>query len=251
MENAMKPISPDHDTKQSIIEDLLKDLPSETAVEVDLPSENRVYSLPDPAKMVTLRPMTFEDEKALVSASKNQDPINLIIERCTTNLHIGELLPMDKLYLIMKLREISYGDDYNTLLICPHCKAENPLSVKLSELNVNPVPDDFSDPVEVKLPGLKKVAKVRLPRLKDEKYMKTTEEALSNIWRFVIQIDEYTDKQIISEVLKKLPIKDMRTILKAMKTDYGVETKVRFDCDHCHTQSVVELPIDANFFDAN
>ena len=143
----------------------------------------------------------------------------------------------------MKLREISYGDDYNTLLVCPNCKEENPLTVRLSELNINPVPDDFCDPVEITLPALNKTAKVRLPRLKDEKYMKTTEESLSNIWRFVAQIDQYSDAQIISEVLKKLPIKDMRIILKAMKTDYGVETKIKFDCKKCDTQSVVELPI--------
>jgi hypothetical protein len=247
----MKPIAPDHSSKQSIIEELLKDLPPETAVEVDLPSENRVYDLPDPGGLVTLRPMNFEDEKSLVSNVKNQDPINMILSRCCTNLNIGELLPMDKLFLIMKLREISYGDDYNTLLICPSCKSENPTVIHLSELTVNPVPDDFTDPIEITLPAINKTAKISLPRLKDEKYMRTTEEALDNIWRFVAQIEEYTDKQIIVEVLKKLPIKDMRIILNAMKTDYGVETKVKFDCTSCQTQSVVELPIDANFFDVS
>jgi len=247
----MKPISPDHDSKQQIIEELLKGLPPEVAVEVSLPSEGRVYSLPDPTAMITIRPMTFEDEKSLVSASKGQDPINIILDRCCSNLNISELLPMDKLYLIMKLREISYGDDYNTLLVCPSCKEENPTTVHLSELNVNPVPDDFSDPVDVELPSLGKVAKVRLPRLRDEKYMKTTEAALANIWRFVPQIDQYADTQIVSAVLKKLPIKDMRLILKAMKTEYGVETKIKFNCTSCDTQSVVELPIDSNFFDVN
>ena len=78
---------------------------------------------------------------------------------------------MDKLYLIMKLREISYGDDYNTLLVCSHCKAENPTTVKLSHLNVNPVPDDFVDPVTVTAAYLKKEVKIRLPRVSDEKIM--------------------------------------------------------------------------------
>lgn len=247
----MKPISPDQSNKQDIIEDLLKNLPTETAVEVNLPSENRVYTLPDPAALTTMRPMTFEDEKALVSAGQGQDPINIILGRCCTNLNVAELLPMDKLYLIMKLREISYGDEYNTLLVCPSCREENPTTIKLSQLNINPVPDDFCDPIDVFLPTLNKTAKVRLPRLKDEKYMQTTEESLSNIWRFVSQIAEYGDKHIVSEVLKKLPIKDMRVILKAMKTEYGVETKVKFDCKKCKVQSVVELPINANFFDVN
>tara|TARA_R110002051_G_scaffold167858_2_gene238553 strand:- start:29198 stop:29941 length:744 start_codon:yes stop_codon:yes gene_type:complete len=247
----MKPIAPDQANKQTIIDELLKNLPPETSVEVSLPSENRVYSLPDPLALVTLRPMTFEDEKSLISSPKGQDPINIILNRCCSNINIGELLPMDKLYLIMKLREISYGDDYHTNLICPSCKEENPTVIRLSQLNVNPVPDNFQDPTEVALPSIKKKAKVRLPRLSDEKYMKTTEESLSNIWRFVTEIAGHTDKHIIASVLEKLPIKDMRIILKAMKTDFGVDTKVKFNCAGCSTQSVVELPIDSNFFDVN
>ena len=227
----MKPIAPDQANKQTIIDELLKNLPPETSVEVSLPSENRVYSLPDPLALVTLRPMTFEDEKSLISSPKGQDPINIILNRCCSN--------------------ISIGDDYHTNLICPSCKEENPTVIRLSQLNVNPVPDNFQDPTEVALPSIKKKAKVRLPRLSDEKYMKTTEESLSNIWRFVTEIAGHTDKHIIASVLEKLPIKDMRIILKAMKTDFGVDTKVKFDCAGCSTQSVVELPIDSNFFDVN
>jgi len=151
----------------------------------------------------------------------------------------------------MKLREISYGDDYDTLLICQHCKAENPSTVKLSELNVNPVPDDFVDPVEFTLPSIQKTAKVRLPRVRDEKVLSNSETALDQIWRFVEEVDGHTDKSIISAVLNKLPIKDMRTIMNAMKTEFGIDTKVKFKCKDCKEVSVIELPIDANFFDVS
>ena len=122
--------------KEAVINDILKELPTNTAVEVELPSECRVYDLEDPGAPITIRPMTFEDEKALVSAGKNEDPVNLTLQRCTTNIKIPDLLAMDKFYLIMKLREISYGDDYNTMLVCSHCKAENPTTIRLSHLNV-------------------------------------------------------------------------------------------------------------------
>ena len=237
--------------KQEVIEDLLKDLPSDTAIELELPSENRVYALEDPGAPITLRPMTFEDEKALVSAKKTEDPVNMILQRCATNVKIPDLLSMDKLYMIMKLREISYGDDYNTLLVCTHCKAENPTTVKLSTLNINPVPDDFADPVTVMLPTLKKEAKVRLPRVRDERMMSDTETALDQLWRFVVELAGHTDKSIIAPVIDKLPLKDVRTILNAIKSDYGVDTKVKFQCNECGGVSIVDLPIDANFFDVN
>jgi len=237
--------------KQNIIDDLLKELPTNTAVEVDLPSECRVYELEDPDMPVTIRPMTFEDEKNIVSAKKEQDPVNLVLQRCVTNVKILELLPMDKLFLIMKLREISYGDDYNTLLICQECKAENPTTVKLSQLNVNPVPDDFEDPITITLPQLAKDIKVRQPRVRDEKIFADPTTALDQLWRFVVEIDGHTDKSIISAVIDKLPLKDVRTLLNAIKSDYGVDTKIKFACTDCGGVSVVDLPIDANFFDVS
>lgn len=239
------------DTKNQIIEDILKDMPSNAAIEVSLPSENKLYSLPDPGSPITMRPMTFEDEKNLISAKKGQDPINIILTRCVDNVSIGELLPMDKLYLIMKLREISYGDDYKSLLLCKHCSAENPTTIYLSKLNVNPVPDDFSDPIEVLLPAINKVAKIRLPRVRDEAVLADTEKALDQIWRFVAEIDGHKDKSIIAPVIAKLPIVDMRTIMKAMKTDYGVDTNVKFQCKECKEVQVIDLPIDAGFFDVS
>jgi hypothetical protein len=237
--------------KQKIIEDLLKEVPSDTALEVQLPSECRAYTLEDEDMPITVRPMTFEDEKAIVGAKKNDDPVNLVLQRCVTNIKVMDLLPMDKLYLIMKLREISYGDDYNTLLLCQECKAENPTTVKLSELNVNPVPDDFEDPITFTLPIAKKEIKVRQPRVKDERLFMDTEQALDQLWRFVTEIEGHTDKSIISAVMDKLPLKDVRTILNAIKSEYGVDTKIKFICKDCGGVSVVDLPIDANFFDVN
>tara|TARA_R110000744_G_scaffold367433_3_gene476923 strand:- start:668 stop:1414 length:747 start_codon:yes stop_codon:yes gene_type:complete len=237
--------------KEKIVEDILKDLPIDSSLEVELPSENKVYTLEDPGAPITLRPMTFEDEKQIINAKKDQDPVNIILQRCTTNINISELLSIDKLYLIMKLREISYGDDYNTLMICSNCNTENPLTVKLSQLNVNPVPDDFTDPVEVTLPTINKLCKVSLPRVRDEKLLTNVSKTLDEIWRFIKEIDGQTDKSIISAVVNKLPIRDMKTILNAMKTEFGVDTKIKFGCNNCKEVSVIDLPIDANFFDVS
>ena len=241
----------DEAAKQKIIEDLLKEVPTDTALEVQLPSECRVYKLEDEDMPITVRPMTFADEKAIVGAKKSDDPVNLVLQRCVTNIKVMDLLPMDKLYLIMKLREISYGDDYKTLLLCQECKAENPTTVKLSELNVNPVPDDFEDPITFTLPIAQKEIKVRQPRVRDEKLFLDTEQALDQLWRFVTEIEGYTDKSIISAVMDKLPLKDVRTILNAIKSEYGVDTKIKFACKDCGGVSIVDLPIDANFFDVS
>jgi len=247
----LEPTPSQVDAKQQIVDEILTDLPSQAAVEVNLPSENKVYTLEDPSSPVTLRPMTFEDEKNILGTNKNQDPVNIILQQCTTNINISQLLTIDKLYLLMKLREISYGDDYNVLLLCTHCRAENPTVIKLSQLKIIPVPEDFTDPVTITLPSINKEAKVSLPRVKDEKLFADPKEAYSQLWRFVVEIDGHRDKTVVGEVLKKLPIKDTRVILNAMKTNFGIETRIKFACNTCKEASVVDLPIDANFFDAS
>jgi len=200
---------------------------------------------------ITVRPMTFDDEKAIVSAKKDDDPVNIVLQRCVTNIKVMDLLPMDKLYLIMKLREISYGDDYNTLLVCQTCKAENPTTVKLSTLNVNPVPDDFEEPIIIELKSIKKTAKLRLPRVRDERFTSDTSQALDQLWRFVMEIDGHADKSIISAVIDKLPLRDVRHILNALQTEFGLDTKIKFQCKECGGVSILELPITANFFDVS
>jgi len=233
-------------SKEDIINDILSDIPTSTTVQVDLPSECKAYNI-DPSDIITLRPMTFDDEKSLVGSS-GEDPVNLLLEKCLTEIKVMDLLPMDKLYLIMKLREISYGDEYETVLICDHCKAENPTTVKLSTLNVNPVPDEFTDPITVFLPTIKREAKVKMPRVRDEKFLSDTETSLNQIWRFVQEIDGHTDKSIVAAVVDKLPLVDIKTILKAFDTDYGLDTKVKLQCGSCGGVSIIDLPITSNFF---
>lgn len=240
------------ENRQDIIEDLLKDLQVTDSVQVTLPSENRGYSFLENEEPVSLRPLTYEDEKALVSSSKaGNDAISTLISRCVDGVIVEELYDFDKLFLLLKLREISYGDDYKSLIICPLCKAENPVTVLLSELSVNPVPDDFSDPCEVFLKGIKKTIRLRYPRTKDEKFLADSEKTYDNLWRFVVDIEGVTDKVIITEVLKRLPLIDHKTILNSLKLPYGVETKVNFQCSKCGGGSVINLPINENFFNVS
>jgi hypothetical protein len=228
-------------SKEDIIADILKDVPSDTTIEVDLPSECKAYNM-EGSELLTLRPMTFDDERSLIGSTEG-DPVNMLLEKCFKGVKGLDLLPMDKLYLIMKLREISYGDIYETLLICRHCSAENPTKVKLSELNVNPVPDDFQDPVPVHLPVIKKDIKIKMPRVRDE-----NTDIYENLWRFVTEVDGHTDKSIIAPVVKNLPLVDVKTIIKALSTDYGLDTNVKLKCSKCGGVSVIDLPIDSNFF---
>ena len=237
--------------KQEVIDSILENLPTEVETPVSMPSKCKFYTLPDPASPVSVRPMTFEDEKAIATIKKadKTDPINYLLSKCVNNLNISDLLLMDKLYLLYKIREVSYGSDYKSIITCPKCFSDSEVNIDISKLLLNEVPDDLSDPRKVRLPTLKKEITLRFPRLKDEKYLNFLENKNIQLWRFIEDIDGHTDKQVISKVIEKLPIKDMHVIISELtKPEYGLDSKINFICGDCEGETVVDIPIGENFF---
>jgi len=236
---------------QEVIDNILENLPTEVETEVILPSKCKFYSLPDPASNVSVRPMTFEDEKAIASLkkSKEMNPINYLLSRCVNNLNINELLLMDKLYLLYKIREVSYGPDYKATIVCPKCASESEVNIDISKLLLNEVPDDLSDPRKITLPVIKKEITIRFPRLREEKYINFLENKNVQFWRFIEDIDGHRDKKIISKVIEKLPLVDIHAIINELtRPEYGFDSRINFICGDCEAESVIEIPIGENFF---
>ena len=145
------------DQRDSRLEQLFGELPAETDIIVRLPSEGRFYTNKSPE--VTITSIKFEDEKSLASSAKNNiNPVNLILSKCVKGIDINSLLLMDKIFLLLKIREISYGSEYPAEITCPHCTAKSEIKINLSELLVNEIPQDVVDPREITLPKLKKSA---------------------------------------------------------------------------------------------
>tara|TARA_R110002051_G_scaffold285547_1_gene347830 strand:+ start:285 stop:1043 length:759 start_codon:yes stop_codon:yes gene_type:complete len=250
--NENTPINgPSDNMTQEAVDSILENLPTELETEVNLPSRCRFYTLPDPASPVSVRPMTFEDEKAIATIKKSDrmDPINYLLSKCVNNINISELLLMDKLFLLYKLREVSYGPFYKVGLTCPKCASNSEVNIDISKLLINEVPDDLTDPRTIHLPTLKKDAIVRFPRLVDEKYLNILETKKVQFWRFVKDIAGHTDKKVISKVIDKLPLTDMHLLIeKLTMPEYGLDSKINYVCGDCEGESVIELPIGDNFF---
>lgn len=241
-------IPQNQEKKQEIIDKLLENLPISTEIPIELPSKNKLDYVRDSSKPIAIRAITFEDEKALASVKGRGDILSILLSRCVSNINLAEILPSDRLYLLLKLREISYSDDYNFEVNCQYCSSENKGSVKLSELSVKYAPDDFSEVTEVFLSGLKKKVKVKILKVKDEAYCKDSLEIISNLWRFVEEIDNITDKSVISEVIQKLPSKDIKKIVSCLNPAIGVDTTIGFECASCKKLNTISLPITSDFF---
>tara|TARA_R110000824_G_scaffold16054_6_gene66990 strand:+ start:954 stop:1703 length:750 start_codon:yes stop_codon:yes gene_type:complete len=234
------------------VAELLSNLPTETATQVLTPSRGLPYFGKE--RKLSVRPMTFADEKAIVSTKRNArvDSASLLISRCVEGVEVSDLLIVDKLFLLLKIRELSYGDDYKAQAICTRCAAQNTLNIQLSELTCI-----FADPEEnlssrkITLPGIKKDAVVMTTTILDEEYLKE-DNILSNIWRFVHSIGGNETKAVIAKVVEKLPISDVHTLLKEINLlNYGIQTEVTFDCEGCSNPNIISLPINENFFSVN
>ena len=56
------------------------------------------------------------------------------------------------------------------------------------------------------------------------------------------------NRQVIAEVIKRLPVPVIAKILEAMTVEYGIVSKVKFVCAGCRFSDIVEMPFNEDFF---
>ena len=229
-------------TVDEMVDDILADVPYNAQNTVTLPSGG----------VATLRPITFEEEKQILSLSKKGvDPSQVLIENCVSDIDKSDILLVDKIYILFKLRELSFGSVYKFVVGCPSCHQENRISVDLNDMPVVSL-EDMGREVEIQLPMCKKPAKVKLASMSDEVYMSDPELLMDNLWRFIISINDVENDMVIQRVIKKLPAGDINTIMSTVMCEgYGLTTEIRVLCSHCGHDSVMELPLNKNFFSAS
>lgn len=226
-------------SSDEIVDSLLSDLPFNVTQEVTLPS----------GKVAKIKPITFEEEKAMISMSKKGgDATNILISKCVSDIEMHDILLVDKIYLLFKLRELSFGSNYRFTVGCPGCKRENNITVDLNNLDVNTL-EEADGLQEVVLPMSNKKCVVRLASLADEQYTSQSEIMMDNLWRFVESFEGHKASNVIQKVLRRLPAGDINKIISVASCEgYGIATEVRVVCSHCGHDSVMDLPLNKNFF---
>lgn len=231
-----------------IVEGILANLPSVEYTEVKLPSlASKVYGIDGDS--IHLRPITFEDEKAMLSLKDNKQSVNLLISRCMLeDIDPKHLLVPDKHLILMNLRAISMGKEYDASIKCSKCGEVS--EVKLDILNTFPC--KFADtPIEktvkVKLPVLGKTVEIK--RGGANELEKPLPELLEGLWRFVLSIDGQTNAKVRNQVISKLPRKDIHFILSQVTcSDIGLDPRFVFSCSFCQHEELTSFEIGADFF---
>ena len=250
--------SPPHNAKdaRTDIKDALDSLLSKVKdkfnwIPIELPGAGLLGS---PA-VVNIRPFNFEDEKNLRNIKKISDGtlvVQKLIENCVEDLDYSTLSLIDKNYILFKLREVSYGDDYKVEVTCGQCSEVNALSILFSELPVVYATTELLADLKVTLPDSEVVVSYKLPTVGEESLLADTTSLVDHLWRFIKDINGHTERMVIQGFLPKTTARDVATLREEVfNSSIGLQTQVGYVCNNCNADSVIELPITESFFNVN
>lgn len=252
------------------LKDLLEGLKQNTSIyeEVVLPSKGRFYDGENgPADGVLhIRPMTGEEEQILATPRfvRKGQALNMIFSRCIKeNFKPDNFLTVDRTYLLIYLRGISYSPLYDVEIKCPECEKKFSTEVDLNSLVVESCPDEYGPVLEDVLPSSKYKFRYRLSQGKDENDIQDhRDRRIKNfgdssaddtlIYRTALLLEDIeglTDKKDLQVLIKNLPISDVSYLRNCVnEPPFGVDTNVEMVCPSCLQEFDVDLPLEANFF---
>jgi hypothetical protein len=189
----------------------------------------------------------------------------MIFKNCIReNVKVEKMLSVDRYYLLVFLRGISYTSQYDVTVRCPECESKIEWSVDLdNDISVNYCEDDFGmDNLKDELPATKFKFSYHYATGQDEKMVeqyvnrKNKKDNENNedtfLYRSSVLINEIegmSDKNDIMTLLRRLPTMDS-TYLRNVLTDppFGLNSKIQIECDTCFEKFEVEMPQGASFF---
>jgi hypothetical protein len=245
---------------------------------VELPSHGYLYkNITDDEDVVKkggvrIRPMTVNEEKILATTRlvKSGQALDMVFQNCIkSRIDPSKMLSSDRVFLMLWLRAISYGNIYKFQMTCtnPACSKRFEYSVDLSQHPIKEMKEGVSEPIEVELPKSKYHVFFRLPRGIDEvemvkisnqpkKMNDTDDTVVKRLRSTIIKITDQDGKELPEEYfepfIESLVAMDASTWRnKIESSDAGIEDITGIICPHCETEFDSPIPITENFFRAD
>ena len=207
---------------------------------------------------IELKEMTGAEEELLTNQRliRSGDAINQVLRNCI--IRIGEkteptvndvldLLSGDRLFALVRLRQISLGDEVELELSCPisACRMTNYLTANLEELKVTPYTEQRE--FDFALPGSKKI--VRFGYLDGHKEKRLAALREPNITSaMLIRIIDIDGKPPSKKILAEMSMRDRGALREEMaRVDAGIDTTVEVECDGCGTRIRTRLEAEPAF----
>lgn len=249
---------------------LLETLRSQSNIyeEIELPSMGRFYDGTDGPTdgKLHIRAMTGEEEQILATPRfvRKGQAINMIFSRCIReNFKPENLLSVDRTFILIYLRGISYGSEYEVEVKDPESDRKFSTVIDLDALPKDSCPLDYGPHLEDVLPKTALKFTYRLSRGKDENELQeyrerrlkqfgdaaTDDTLIFRSAQLVESIANITNKTEIQVLLKNLPIQDLSYLRSVVnEPPFGVDTRVTIVSPLTSEEFEIDLPLEAAFF---
>lgn len=224
-----------------------------------------------PGGELTQRCMMVADQKFLSGSNQSaSSALHQLIQRTTTapeGFDVSNLTLYDTLFLLFKLRILSYGDTYKFRTRCPECGQKIDVTLNLSELPVETLEEGFADDLVVTLPHRKDKVYTKLLTNRDHEDIakevkrrkrRSPEDESEYILRIVASIEKIQlakDKSVlthpidIERYVSNLTDLDASAIIATRdKVVYGITPVVEYTCPECREDIDVSVQFSSDFF---
>ena len=233
--------------------------------EVTLPSSGQFYDGRIPDGLVSIEPMGTREEKLFSTGASGGAVINRLFDSCVTvSIPHLDLVLGDRLFLLLQIRAISYGDEYTFPFRCSECRTKSWGSISIPKIPIR-IPKEGSTSVfSVQLPILGNTLEMRLLTGKDEEsienYSKQFKRRRKNvgdveyIYRLARRFESIDGNTIgIKEAMQfveKLKGKDSLYLRDEIDDhDVGPELDVEPECGECgYANGPFSMPFESEFF---
>ena len=215
------------------------------------------YVLPS-GKTVELREMTGTEEALLTNERLMRDGtgVNQLLRNCIVKLdgaevtekEVNDMLSGDRLFCLVRIRQITFGDECSMEVMCsnPKCGASNTAELDLADLEVSQYAEEAEHVLE--LPKSKIIVTWRPMFGNDERRLAKMDDSTLHD-AMLIRIKDIDGKAPSRNVFLGLSAID----LKAIRDDFdakegGIDTQVKMVCRKCGSPIVTRLESQPSFF---
>lgn len=217
----------------------------EQFISITLPSKCLIYEGVD-VDSIRIRPFKGKDEALIAELTLEnlKKKFVAIIENVVQGIEPEKLTSGDAKHIILWEAINSYNRDYPITIVCENCLQKIQIICDLGKINSVELPDDFKQPVEIKLSD--KTIILRLLTVADEiasfDWVKTGKSTYLYSYALSI-VDENTSIFDKIAMLEDMSTKDLYEIKKFhTKYDHGPDMKVPYTCPLCDYEGKLVLP---------
>ena len=233
-----------------------------------LPSHGEVYE-EEVNPEIILSSMTTKHEMLRLSSNENSQKLMAdIIDDCIqTDVGISayDMCLADYQFLLLKLREVTFGNDYSMSVICPYCNGRTDVDMDLDDLEIKEFTEEALEYSEIELPisGDTIALTLQTPRMLDKinkqvrqaqrkSHTRENQNILYTMLNSIVAKNGEKFNSIAEEQwLRNLPLADTNYIMDAidkLNSSFGIIMAVDTTCNVCGEDIVVPFLVNGTFF---